>query len=405
MTHFGPWLTLGRVSTKANPPGEEEPTRVELFRTQAVGIVGPIPGETLGPANGETFLALKSAGMEGQTPAAPPAEPKAPEQAGPPAAAMKLPAAVKAAWMEKLGAVLDVCAKLAEGLQAAEVDDAAPVPMELVQMAATAEEGLGSMIEPYEEAMMAAPPAPPAQGEPAQKAAPAEGAPAQKPRPRLAMKRIMALDGVAKTLVENATKVGELVGWAKGAAGAPAPAMAEKLAPATKADLDPYTAMSATADAVRERMRCLREMLANEPASVANELRQIIPMVDNLAMLVTQARSGAMAPAAPGAAPAAAPPIMTEEVVQKAVHDGVTSAKGDLLEALKSEIKGLVLAAKGAAASAQAALQKVEKSVPAPNGQPAGELPTSPAGAPPPADPWGTVNQDIQQARNAAARK
>ena len=407
------------MTQKAVPQTEEDAIRVELFRTQAVGIVGPIPGESLGPANGETFLALKSAGMEGQQdPSAAPAveaqkAPAAPPAPAAAAQALKMPAAAKAAMTEALGAVIDGCAKMAEALQAAEVDDAAPVPMELVQMAADVEDQLGAMVEPYEEALMAATPPPaPTEGEPAQKAADAgAGAaaaapPPAKPRPRIAMKRIMALDNVAKSLIEGAAKVGELVGWAKGSAGMPAPAM-KGLTPAAKAELDPYTAVVATADAVKERMYCIRDLLEKDPAAVAAELRALIPMVDNLAMLVTQARSGATAPAAAAtAAPApGAAPAVDAEAVTKAVAAGVESAKGDLLAAMRAELSGFVVAAKGAAAQAQAALSKVEKSVPAPNGQPAGENPTPPMGAPPPADPWASVNKDIQQARSAAAGK
>jgi hypothetical protein len=398
LTHFGASLTLARVTTKANPPAEEDAVRVELFRTQAVGIVDRA-------ANGETFLALKSAGMDGQQDpqAAPPAEAqKAPEAppAPPPAAAMKMPAAVKAAWMEKLGAVLDICAKLAEALQATEVDDAGPVPMELVQMAAAAEEGLGAMVEPYEEAMMAAAPPPPAAGEQAQKAAPAEGAapPPKPPRPRLAMKRIMAMDGVSKAMLDGAQKLGELVGWAKGASGAPAPT-AKDLTSAQKAvDLDPYTAMTATLNAIRERMWAACDLITKDPAKAITELREVGGMLDKAAILATGGggAGGASAPAAPQA--------MTEEAqmaVQKAVREGVTSAKGELLDALKGELSSLVLAAKGAAASAQAALVKVEKSVPAPNGRPAGEIPTTPIGAPPPADPWREAQKDIQETSQA----
>jgi hypothetical protein len=121
-------------------------------------------------------------------------------------------------------------------------------------------------------------------------------------------------------------------------------------------------------------------------------------MLDKAAILATGGggAGGASAPAAPQA--------MTEEAqmaVQKAVREGVTSAKGELLDALKGELSSLVLAAKGAAASAQAALVKVEKSVPAPNGRPAGEIPTTPIGAPPPADPWREAQKDIQETSQA----
>lgn len=377
--------------------------RVEVFRTQAVGIVDRA-------ANGETFLALKSAPPmdDGQTPAAPPADaqktPDAPTAPPAPAAAVKMPAAAKAKWTEVLGAVIDTCAKIAEALQSAEVDDAAPVPMELVQMAADAEDQLGLMVEPYEEAMMAAappPPSPPPEGESAQKAAPPPPPPA-KPRPRIAMKRIMALDSVAKSLVEGATKVGELVGWAKGAAGLPAPAT-KGMTPAAKADLDPYTAMNATLAAIRERMWAACDLIQKDPAKAIAELREVGGMLDKAAILATGGGG------APGAAPAAPAPVVTEEAqmaaVQKAVADGVTAAKNDLLAAMKTELGGLVVAAKGAAAQAQAALINVQKSVPAPNGQPVGEHPTPPMGAPPPADPWSTVNNDIKQARSTAAGK
>ncbi len=381
-------------------PAEEEAkakARVEMFRTQAVGIVDRA-------ANGEMFLALKS--MENETPstAAPPAEAqKAPEP--PPAPAMKMSSTVKAAMTEALGAVLDTCAKMAEAIEKAEVDDAAPAPTELLKMAAEAADKLDSMCEPYEAAEMAAPPPPAPEGEPAQKAAPPP--PPPEPRRRMAMKRIMAMDGVAKALAENASKVGELVAWAKGAAGMAPPAMPDKGIPAQKADLDPYTAMSATADAVRDRMYCIREMLEKDPAAVAAELRALIPMVDNLAMLVTQARSGAMAetPAAPApAAPAAPSPEEAQMAVQKAVADGLAAAKDDLVASVKAEFAGLVLAAKGAAAQAQAALAKVEKSVPAPNARPAGETPAPHAEVPIQADPWRQATQEIQETSQARRR-
>lgn len=389
----------------ATTQAEEEArakARVELFRTQAVGIVDKA-------ANGEMFLALKSAGMDGQTDAGAPADAtKAPDAppAAPPAAALKMPAAAKQAMTEALGAVLDGCAKMAEALEKAEVDDSAPVPMELVQMAIAAEEALGALVEPYEEAMMAAPP-PPAEGELAQKAAPPAPPP---PRPRMAMKRIMAMEGVSKSITEGAQKIGELVAWAKGASGMPAPALAAKgLTPAAKADLDPYTAMVATSDAVRERMYRIKGLLESDPAAVANELRQLIPMVDSLAMLVTQARSGAMGPSPAPAAPAAPAPEEVQVAAQKAFADAASKAVGDmkaeLLTALKADLGPILLGAKTAAAQAQAALIKVEKSVPAPQGQPVGEIPKPSTDAPLPADPWREAVNEINQARPRAAGK
>lgn len=398
-----------RVTTTTDPKKDErDAIRVELFRTQAVGIVGPIPGESLGPANGEIFLAMKSAGMEGQQDpsAAPPVEaqkaPAAPPAPAAAATALKMPAAAKAAMSEALGAVIDGCAKMAEALQAAEVDDAAPVPMELVQMALSVEEALGALVEPYEEALMAAPP-PPAEGEPAQKAA----APAPPPRPRMAMKRIMAMDGVSKMLTESASKLSDLVSWAKGASGMPAPALAAKgLTPAAKADLDPYTAMVATSDAVRERMyKTAGLLLESDPAAVANELRQLILMVDSLAQLVTQARSGAMAPAAPAPTPAAPAHEEVQMAAQKAFAEAASKAVTDMKADLLASLGPLVLGAKNAAAQAQAALLKVEKSVPAPQGQPAGEVPKTPADAPLPADPWRQTIEELNQARPRAAGK
>lgn len=392
---------MPQVQTTQAEEEAKAKARVELFRTQAVGIVDRA-------ANGEMFLALKS--MENETPstAAAPAEAqKAPEP--PPAPAMKMSSPVKAAMTEALGAVLDTCAKMAEAIEKAEVDEAAPAPAELLKMAADAADKLDSMCEPYEAAEMAAPPPPAPEGEPAQKAAPPP--PPPEPRRRMAMKRIMAMDGVAKALAENASKVGELVAWAKGAAGMAPPAMADKGIPAQKADIDPYTAMAATADAIRERMYCIRDLLEKDPAAVAAELRAMIPMVDSLNVLAAQARAGALAPpAAPApaaASPAPAPPAMTEEAqmaVQKAISDGITAMKADLLSAMKADLSGLVLAAKGAAAQAQAALTKVEKSVPAPNGRPVGETPPPPAEVPLQADPWRQAAQEIQETSQARRR-
>lgn len=399
---------MPQVQTTQAEEEAKAKARVVVFRTQAVGIVDKA-------ANGEVFLALKSAGMDGQTEAGAPADatkaPGPPPEASP-AAALKMPATAKAAMTEALGTALDACAKMAEQLEKAEVDDAAPVPMELVKLAMAAEDALGALVEPYEEALMAAPPppapgAPPVEGEAAQKAAPppppAEGA---KSRKRMALKRIEAMDGVSKALTENAAKVGELVAWAKGAAGMAPPAAAKGLSPATKADIDPYTAMNATACAVRERMYVIRDLLDKDPAAVAAELRGLIPMVDSLAMLVTQARSGAMDQPAPAPAPPPAPaPEEAQMAAQKAFTEAASKVVADMKSELLASLGPLVLSAKGAAASAHAALVRVEKSVPAPQGHSAGEIPTTPSGAPIPADPWSTVQNDIQQARNPAAGK
>lgn len=379
------------MTQRADPAQDEDATRVVLFRTQAVGIVDRA-------ANGETFLALKSAGMDGQqqdTKAAPPAEAqKVPEQMP----ALKMSTAMKASMTEALGAVLDTCAKMAEEIEKAEIDEAAPAPMPLLHMAMEAADKLDSMVDPYEDALMAPPPA---EGEPAQKAYDAAKGEGMKPRPKMAMKRILAMEGVSKAMTDGAQKLGEMIAWAKGASGMPAPTMAGKgMDPATKADLDPYTALRATLQAVRDRMWAACEMLTKEPAKAIAELREVAGMLDRAAVLAT---GGTPTPADPAPSPPA-PPAMTTEAVEVAVQKAFGAAKGDLLASLKGELGGLVLAAKGAAASAQAALSKVEKSVPAPNGQPAGENPTPPADAPPPADPWRDAQKEIQETSQARRR-
>lgn len=399
--------------------------RLSLIHTQAVGIVDRA-------ANGELFLALKN--MDGQTnsPAAPTADTtKAPDATAPVAGPIKLPGAAKASLVSALALLLGHITDAAELVQNAEVDETAPaMPADLLAHMIAADDALDDALGPYDydDEQMAAPPGasmPPPGADPSQKAAPppAQGAapppPAdpgalpKKPKPRLALKRLAEMASVHKALDAACQKLGEHIAWAQGPGMGVAPA--GTMAPAKKG-LDPYTELHATADAVKERMYCIRDLLESDPAKVAAELRGLIPMVDNLAALVTQARTGAMAEQAPAGAPPApttmaappAAPTMDVETVQKALTASLTSLKGEVLTSLRGELSELTLAAKTAAARAQTALTKVEKSVSAPNAQPAGETPAPTMGAPSPADPWREAQKEIQetsQARRSAAGK
>lgn len=413
------------IQTPSQDEQSDADVRLALIRTQAVGIVDRA-------ANGELFLALKSMNVQTPPTAPPPAEAqKAPGDPAPepapaaPSGPIKLPGATKTALVAVLGSLLEHLTEAATLVQGAEVDDAAePMPAPLLAHLLASDDALDEALGPYEidDEMMAAPSGAsmlPPGADASQKAAPppapdaassADASP-KKPKPRMALKRLAQMAAVHKALAESCQKLGEHIAWAQGPAMAPPPA--GSMAPVKKG-LDPYTEMTATASAVRDRMYCIRDLLESDPAKVAAELRGLIPMVDNLAALVTQARTGTMAEQATGAtatlAPTktAEPPALSEEAVQKAVVAALSDVKADLIASVHGELSGLVLAAKTAAAKAQATLAKVEKSVPAPNAQPAGEIPAIPTGAPPPADPWREAQKEIQetsQARRPAAGK
>lgn len=368
--------------------------RVDLFRTQAVGIVDRA-------ANGEMFLVQKSAPMPEET--LPPAvadAAKAPE-APAAAAALKMPAAIKQAMTDGLGIALERCAMLAEKVAVAEVDDAAPVPPELLQLAMEAEDALGALVEPYEEAMLAAPPVTvPGQPDAAQKAACAPAPSAAATKRRMAMKRLMSLKDTSKALTDAASKLGETIAWAEGASGMPMPTA--KLATATKAEVDAYTALAMTCQAAKDRLYEVRDLLCDvpDPAKIAVAvavLEQIVAMLKSV--------GASLQPGGPILVPAAQPAqMMAPAAVAAEVEKTMKAMTADLVASMKAEFGPLLLGAQGAAARAQAALTKVEKSVGLPQGAPAGETPAV-TSAPPPADVWRTVHTDIAQARTPAAGK